>query len=308
VFGEAYIITTGTGVASMTHNNKLTNNYSNQLSNSSAQIITPRRMDFSVKDMQMDTFAFENNSLISTFFYALSAMFPAGERFFIHSVRTYQNEVVSDKLKAQISGFIGQEAHHGHSHDQLNDAIGATGIPLAEVSQLMENRVVFLKRHFGPERQLALTVAMEHFTASLAEYILENSERFDTLPKPFRNMLIWHAVEEIEHKAVAFDVYREKVNDEFMRRRVMVIAMITLFSRLAYFQVRMLIKTRHLPSWKEWKEAGSFFWGKKGLLKANWAGLKLFFKRDFHPWDIDQHDLIDGWEERYPEIAALQTN
>ena len=74
------------------------------------------------------------------------------------------------------------------------------------------------------ERQLALTVAMEHFTASLAEFLLKNPEAMDTVDPTVRKMMLWHAVEEIEHKAVAFDVYRAFVNKEFMRKRIMVVA------------------------------------------------------------------------------------
>jgi predicted metal-dependent hydrolase len=269
--------------------------------------IKPRRMQFNTDDMKMSQFAIENNSLISTFFYSLSAMFPEGERFFIHAVRHYQKSVDDPKMLADIRGFIGQEAHHGRCHEELNDAIEKMGIPMSMVSDNMTARVNMLKNRFGPERQLALTVAMEHFTASLAEFILENPEVLDQAPETFRNMMIWHSVEEIEHKAVAFDLFRLQVNNEWMRRRVMVIAMVSLFTRIALFQVRILWKTKHLPSLKEWLGAASFFWGKKGILRANALGVKKFFQRDFHPNDIDQSALIDGWEKRFPEIAAQET-
>lgn len=268
--------------------------------------IKPRRMQFNTEDMNMAQFAIENNSLISTFFYSLSAMFPEGERFFIHSVRHYQKSINDPKLVANIKGFIGQEAHHGRCHDDLNNEIEKLGIPMTMVSNNMAARVKMLKHRFGPERQLALTVAMEHFTASLAEFILENPETLDQAPETFRQMMLWHSVEEIEHKAVAFDVYRQQVNNEWMRRRVMVIAMISLFTRIAMFQIRILWKTKHLPSFSEWKVATKFFWGKKGILRANVHGLKQFFQRNFHPNDIDQSALINGWEERFPEVAAKE--
>jgi predicted metal-dependent hydrolase len=268
--------------------------------------IKPRRMQFNTDDMNMAQFAIENNSLISTFFYSLSAMFPEGERFFIHAVRHYQKSVNDPKMLADIRGFIGQEAHHGRCHEELNDAIEMLGIPMSMVSENMTARVNMLKNRFGPARQLALTVAMEHFTASLAEFILENPEVLDQAPDTFRNMMIWHSVEEIEHKAVAFDLFRLQVNDEWMRRRVMVIAMVSLFSRIAIFQIRILWQTKHLPSLQEWLGAARFFWGKKGILRANALGVKKFFQRDFHPNDIDQSALIDGWEERFPEVAAQE--
>ncbi len=269
--------------------------------------IKPRRMQFATNSMKMDRFAIKNNSLISTFFYALSGMFPDGERFFIHSVRHYQKSITDKKMIAEIRGFIGQEAHHGRCHEELNSEISKLGIPMDLVIDNMASRIEMLESSFGPERQLALTVAMEHFTASLAEFILKNPNILDDTPDAFRQMLLWHAVEEIEHKSVAFDVFNQKVGDEWMRRRVMVIAMITLFSRIAYFQLRMLIKTKHLPSWKEWKQASQFFWGKKGILRANFYGVKKFFKRGFHPSDIDQVALINNWEARFPDVAAQET-
>ena len=269
--------------------------------------IKPRRMAFDTVS-PMRKYSFDNNSLVSTFFYALSAMFPDGERFFIHSVRNYQNDIDDPQLLAQIRGFIGQEAHHGHSHEGLNKAIQDMGFPMDEVTQHMKDRTESLKRMFGKERQLALTVAMEHFTASLAEFLLKNPDILDNVDPTIRKMLIWHAVEEIEHKAVAFDVYRLKVNREFMRKRVMVIAMISLFMRIAWFQFRMLRADRHLPTLKEWWGATKFFWGKKGILRDNMKGLAMFFRTGFHPWDIDQHYLIDGWQQRHPDVAALQMN
>lgn len=268
--------------------------------------IKPRRMQFNTDDMNMAQFAIENNSLISTFFYSLSAMFPDGERFFIHAVRHYQKAISDPKMIADIRGFIGQEAHHGRCHEDLNDEIEKLGIPMKMVSDNMSARVSMLKKRFGPERQLALTVAMEHFTASLAEFILENPEVLDQAPKTFRQMMLWHSVEEIEHKCVAFDVYRQQVNNEWMRRRVMVIAMASLFTRIALFQIRILWKTKHFPSLREWIDATRFFWGKKGILRANVQGVKKFFRRDFHPNDIDQSALIDGWEKRFPDVAAQE--
>jgi predicted metal-dependent hydrolase len=268
--------------------------------------IKPRRMQFNTDDMNMAQFAIEKNSLISTFFYSLSAMFPEGERFFIHSVRHYQKSITDPKMLADIRGFIGQEAHHGRCHEEMNDAIEKLGIPMTMVSNNMGARVEMLKNRFGPARQLALTVAMEHFTASLAEFILENPEVLDEAPETFRKMMLWHSVEEIEHKAVAFDVFRQQVNDEWMRRRVMVIAMISLFTRLSIFQIRMLWKTKHMPSIGEWVGAARFFWGKKGILRANSNGMKKFFQRDFHPNDIDQSALIADWELKFPDVAAQE--
>ncbi len=267
--------------------------------------IKPRRMKFDT-ETPLNQYSFNDNSLISTFFYALSALFPDGERFFIHSVRNYQNEVQDPVLLAQIRGFIGQEAHHGMSHEGLNKAINDMGFPMDAITARLQRRIVWLKTKLGRKRQLALTVAMEHFTASMAEFLLKNPEIFDKVDPTIRNMLIWHAVEEIEHKAVAFDLYRLKVNNETLRKRVMFISIIGLFSRIAYYQVLCLWSQKHFPSLREWIEATHFFWGKKGVLRDNLHSMRLFFKTGFHPWDIDQTYLIEDWQKKFPEVAELQ--
>lgn len=266
--------------------------------------IKPRRMAFDTQPPARK-YTFRDNSLVSTFFYALSALFPDGERFFIHSVRHYREQIPDPELQQQIKGFIGQEAHHGVSHEQLNRAIESLGFPMSKITGAMLKRIEFLKT-LSHSRQLALTVAMEHFTASLAEFLLKNPDILDDVDPTIRQMLIWHAVEEIEHKAVAFDVYRRCVNNEFMRKRVMAIAMVSLFSRLAWYQVQMLWADRHWPSLREWREAWRFFWGKRGILRDNMKGLAKFFRTGFHPWDIDQQALIENWQQRFPDVAALQ--
>lgn len=278
---------------------------SEQSQRAAANTIKPRRMAFDL-DEPLGQFAFANNSLISTFFYALSAMFPDGERFFIHSVRNYQNKIEDPVLQEQIRGFIGQEAHHGVSHQALNDAIAKMGFPMAKLVENLDVRINFLKTRLGYKRQLAITVAMEHFTAALAEFLLTNPQVFENVHPTIRNMLIWHAVEEIEHKAVAFDVYRQQVNNEALRKRVMVISIVHLFGRIAVYQYRLLKAVKHFPSWQEWKEATRFFWGKRGILRANLGSMKQFFRTGFHPWDIDQRELIADWQQRFPEVAALQ--
>ena len=209
-------------------------------------------------------------------------------------------------MLAQIRGFIGQEAHHGMSHEKLNQAINDMGFPMHKITERLQSRIKLLKEKLGRRRQLALTVAMEHFTASMAEFLLKNPEIFDDVDPTVRKMLIWHGVEEIEHKAVAFDLFRLKVNNEAMRKRVMFISIIALFSRIAYYQVMCLWSQKHLPSLREWIDATKFFWGKKGILRDNLHSMKLFFQTGFHPWDIDQTYLIEGWQERFPEVAELQ--
>jgi len=127
--------------------------------------ITVRRMNFAI-DKDMEKYWFGGNPLISTFFYALSGTFPDGERFFIDTVRHYRNNVKDPKLQQEIRAFIGQEAHHGKAHEDFNNALEAKGFPVNTVAAKAKALLDLARKRLKPQRQLAITVALEHVTAT----------------------------------------------------------------------------------------------------------------------------------------------
>ncbi len=267
--------------------------------------IQPRRLSFPAPpDLAQHWRA--SNPLITGFFYALSATFPDGERFFIDSVRHYRERVGSPALREQIRGFIGQEAHHGRAHEDYNAELEKLGLPMARVAGSVRRLLGFVQRRFSPARQLAITAALEHLTATLAGQVLEKKRVLAPLDGQLRQMLVWHAVEEIEHKSVAFDVYREQVASEALRRRAGAIALTLFFLRISYYQITLLRGARRWPSARHWAEAAVFFWGRDDVLRRSAGELLRYFRRGFHPSHIDQRALIEGWEQRHPDVAALQ--
>lgn len=269
--------------------------------------ITVRRMNFAV-NADMDKYWFGGNPLISAFFYALSATFPDGERFFIDTVRHYRGDIDDPVLKEQIRAFIGQEAHHGKAHEDFNDALEAKGFPINDIAARAKALLDLARKRLKPRRQLAITVALEHVTATMAEHALRHPEVMEQMDPTFRKMLVWHAVEEIEHKAVAFDVFRECVDSEFLRRRVMFLTLILFFGRIMYFQTLILRADKRRATFREWWQAMTFFWGKGGLMRESLVHFAKAFKRGFHPSDIDQTALVENWQQRYPDVAGLQVN
>jgi uncharacterized protein len=272
-----------------------------------ANTIKPRRMVFDMSQLKTKYF-FRGNPILSTLMYALSASFPDGERFFIDSVRYYQKDIDDPLLSAQIRGFIGQEAHHGHVHEEFNERALTLGMAMDRVQQRLKKRLDTAQRRLSPGQQLAITAALEHVTATLAQWTLENPEAGlnDGDNSPLSEMLIWHAMEEIEHKAVAFDVYRASVNDEKQRIAVANIIFRTFWIQMAISQLMLLWHDRKIPSLKHIREAWDFMWGKQGF--RSWAApeFKRYLKAGFHPNDIDQKRLIEQWQDNYPEVAALQ--
>lgn len=269
--------------------------------------IKPRRMSFDM-GLLREKYFFRGNTILSTLMYSLSASFPDGERFFIDSVRHYQKQIKDPQLSAQISGFIGQEAHHSHVHEQFNKQAKRLGLAMDTIQQRFKKRLEMAKRRLPPGQQLAITAALEHVTATLAQWTLESPEAGLTgdSHSPLREILVWHAMEEIEHKSVAFDVYRQTVNDEKQRIAVARLVFRTFWMQVAIAQAILLWKDRKVPSLKDIREAWEFMWGEQGFRRWAQPEFKRYLKPGFHPTDIDQSYLIDRWKSDYPEVASLQ--
>ncbi|CAM3838429.1 metal-dependent hydrolase [Parendozoicomonas haliclonae] len=257
--------------------------------------IQPRRMVFPFKQMKAKRF-FDNNALKSALVAALSSTFPPGEGEFIASVRNYRDQIQDPVLKEQIRGFIGQEGHHSHQHKQANRALKELGWDAERLEvgfqKELDRRAPKLKKRF----RLAMTVGMEHVTAIMAQHLLNNPQVFDSLEPAARELLYWHAVEEIEHKAVAFDVFMLCDGDQKYLRRILRLATVLFAVRIGIYMVLLMKWGRMWPSWKEVKSFASFLWGKEGFMTAMKQPYKDYFKPGFHPWDHKNQHLVEKWE------------
>ncbi|WP_340676017.1 metal-dependent hydrolase [Paraperlucidibaca sp.] len=258
---------------------------------------TPRRMDFVFDDsIPMDWFG--GSPFKTMVLTALSATFPEGERFFVDSVRHYQKRVSPDLAK-QVSGFIGQEAHHGREHTAFNAFMGRKGLPMAEIDEFVEKGMKFMRRKLSPERQLAMTCALEHFTAILAELALENPEFFGPMDERVKPLWYWHAIEESEHKAVAFDVFQEQVGSYWIRSSQMVINSIE-FAFFSSFHTYQLLKARGIQrDWKMHREGLKELFVKPGWLRKMGKAYLAYYKPSFHPWQRDTTRAMNHWKAVY---------
>ncbi|MFI5299648.1 MAG: metal-dependent hydrolase [Polyangiales bacterium] len=136
----------------------------------------------------------------------LNLLFPLGERFFVRSVRHYQARIDDPQLRADIRGFMAQEVRHGLEHEHFFDRLRAQGYEIdAFLKRYEEIAFGQIERLSPPALRLAVTAALEHYTAVLAERALTENVLDHAHPE-MAELLRWHAAEEIEHKAVAFDV------------------------------------------------------------------------------------------------------
>lgn len=240
----------------------------------------------------------------SAFLSALSATFPLGEKFFIDSVRQFRGKV-GEELAAAIQAFVVQEAFHTREHLAFNRLVGDTGYATAAMTE----RTRAVLRPFRAKdalRQLGLTMALEHFTALFAHEVLSKESRLRAAPAHVRALWRWHAMEEIEHKAVAFDVFMaatrswSRARRYAFRCRVMVEATRVLLWVVAR-NMGDLFAQDGLPRTATWLRAVRYFFGVDGVLTSMASGYLAWFRPGFQPWDIDDRALVRDVER---EIAA----
>lgn len=148
----------------------------------------------------------------------LNLLFPLGERFFVRSVRAFADCIDDPKLLEDIKGFIGQEVRHGMEHERFFEVLEAQGFDVKTFLAIYE-KVAFgwLEPKLPAKLRLAATVAAEHYTATFAEGAFRMQDFAELVHPSVRDLLLWHAAEEIEHKAVAFDVLK-KVDPSYTLR------------------------------------------------------------------------------------------
>lgn len=259
--------------------------------------IVPRRPRWDFADLKERWF-FGGNGLKSAFIVALSGSFPPGEKEFIQSVRLFMDQVRDPKLVADVNEFTAQEGQHSLQHKRMNDAFDRLGYSATQVSEQFEE----IEKEWAEERsdadRLAATVVMEHITAVMAHHALTRPEEFDPLPDSVRELLFWHAIEEIEHKSVAFDVYEECVGDRNRLRRQLLLHMVLFPMGIRDFQRMLLRELGHKATWKERAEMARYLLGPKGLVARVLPRYLALLKPGFHPWDLDDSHLVAEWKDR----------
>lgn len=227
------------------------------------------------------------------FFDALSSTFPFGEAFFVRSVLYYRDRIEDPELLAQIREFAGQEGQHSRLHDGHLELLLAEGYRmLAFRNRFLDRMLRFHNRH-TPKLSLALTAALEHLTAILARQVLLDSARRTAAMDPaIAPLWRWHALEESEHKAVAYDVLAKVAPSHALRVVAMVINTFFLSFETLLRTSYMLWKDGLLLDGRTWSQGGRFLFGERGLLRGTGAAYRAWYRSDFHPDEVDDSELI----------------
>jgi len=280
----------------------------NSPSNPLDRKIPTRRISFeeSLRDLPKH-FATDEDLILSHLAAMLSAVFPDGEDFFVRSVRHFRDRIDDPELKRQVVGFIGQEAMHGREHRALNDRLDQLGYPTKRYERLTKTGLAIRGRLVSPKANLALTAALEHFTATLAEVLLSDpAARAQFGSDQLRDMFLWHALEECEHKAVAFDVYKAVNGGERLRVNTMKVLRYAFVIGMGLQVGISMLGDRETYRRGKLRKSIANLRTSPLFQRSVWDQLNDYNRPDFHPDDIDTTELVQQWRaELFGEAGTL---
>lgn len=254
---------------------------------------------------------------MTAFLNALSIFFPPGESFFIRSVQRHKAHPAlagNPELMRAVAGFVGQEAIHSREHEEYNAVLAAAGYPAAPLEGFIDRMLRFLEAVFPISAHLAGTVGLEHLTATMGDSLL----RDEGLPTSvlsgaelhFGALWKWHALEEVEHKHVAFDVHEAiyGAGPAGYANRVFffLFAMVIFWPLLLAMHVVCVYAA---GGWaavfdlRGWAHQQGMLWGKHGTFRRSAPAILDFFRPSFHPWRSPGHDN-SAYLARMPALEA----
>jgi uncharacterized protein len=233
---------------------------------------------------------------VTLFFDALSVFFPAGERFFMASVKAFRNQVTDEQLEREVDAFCAQEGHHSREHVRYNQMLVAKGYPVEAMEKRVEWVLQRATKLLPKRRQLAATCALEHFTALLASLVLKDPRVLRHAHPRMATLWRWHAAEEHEHKAVAFDVYRAIGGPWRERCVVMFLTTLSFWSRVFWHQVQLMRAEKILFSVPEWFRLVRFLFFEPGGMLGLIGPYLSYYRPGFHPWEHDTSELLARWK------------
>ena len=273
--------------------------------NQVARKIVPEVRKPSFQLENLEKYYMNNNPVSTHFLNSLHLIFPDGEKYFIRSVRAYADKIQDPVLKERVKGFISQEAQHMSAHKKVWEKIQQTS-PIAKDFLSFYNYTCYeileplTRNTIGDSLPLAITAALEHYTAVIAEVALSDDGKIlSEINKEMKELLYWHAAEEIEHKSVAYDVYEEMVGNYPIRIAGMIYATVVL-SFYTFLGQGMLLAFDGDIKWGNVLDSIIKFGNKaQPLFKNIFDNLSGYFAIDFHPDKIENFHLAEDYLDRF---------
>ena len=244
-------------------------------------------------------------------FDAMSLLFPEGEKYFIQCVRDYRDAIDDPELLAQVKDFVFQEGQHGKVHSDYNRRIASQGVAVDQIIDEEKRLLGWMRKRFPSGFTLAHTAAAEHLTAIMAHSFMNRPEIFEDADPRMRALYVWHGVEEIEHKAVAFDVMQKVAGVGYLTRVLAFLYVSIFFPLHTFLIVRHMLKVDGVQGrFGVWMRGLRWLYGRRGVMSRLLPDWAAYLRPGFHPWKAGHMEAYAVWRRTYESsgdaIAAAE--
>ncbi len=267
--------------------------------------VTPRaNLDFGFES-DIPRYWFDGDPFKTRFFDSMSTLFPEGERFFIECVRDYRDQITDPELKQQARDFMFQEGQHGMQHDRFNARLAQQGIRVDIIEEQNRKVIGWWRKYMPKALTLSMTAAAEHLTAIMAHAFLGDRALFSKTDPHLRALYFWHSIEEIEHKAVAYDVMQRVAKVGYFTRILGMILETLIFPFFTFLVMNHMFKVDGLrQKWKVWLKGLWWLYGPGGIMLRLLRHYLLYYLPGFHPWRTGRMAAFEHWQAAYRESGG----
>ena len=276
------------------------------------ETIVPREhLDFRL-DETVPKYWFRGDAYKTRVFDAVQSGFPDGERYFITSVRAFRDRIDDPVMRQEVRDFMRQEGQHGLAHTRYNQMLERQGMPMEDILQEGKDEFERWTKTYSPEFNVAHTAALEHFTATMAFAYFAKAAVMEGADPRVKALFAWHAIEEMEHKSVAYDVMQKVAGVGYVKRVAAMAYAIKNMIRYTYIYTdRLLEADGYTRRQRIGLHVRNFFWlhgPRKGIYGSLAGKLLAYFRPGFHPTQEptihNYRNWLETWERTHDPFAA----
>lgn len=232
------------------------------------------------------------NEVVSSLLNAYTILVPANEAFYIRTLNASLPRIADPVLRARCQAFIRQEAQHGVAHKRYWRNLDVQGYTYRRLEHAIDRGIFSVMDRWAPLwLRVSLVSCVEHINAFLGYEFLSQSILAEADPR-VRDLMEWHFAEEIEHRAVAFDLLNA-ISPRYPVRALGAVTTATLFYLLmTVLAMALLAQDRALWRKATLRQAVSHFGHGHGMARRTLKHLFDYLRPGFHPAGLDGGDAL----------------
>lgn len=234
------------------------------------------------------------NEVVSSLLNAYTVLVPANEAFYIRTLNACQSRIADPALRTRCQAFIRQEAQHGVAHKRYWDNLDAQGYAYRGFERVVDRAIFRTMDRWGPLwLRASLVSCVEHINAYLGYEFLSQAILADADPR-VRDLMEWHFAEEIEHRAVAFDLLQAVAPRYVVRLAGALTTTILFYLLMTGLAVALLAQDRLLWRRDTLRQAVAHFGAGHRMGRRTLKHLWNYLRPGFHPAQLDGDALAAG--------------